>query len=248
MLTIAPWRPSASARRQNTCEQSHAPRRLTSVSRVHWSSVSSRNGTIVSMPALFTRMSIGPSSFQTRSIIGSTSVRFETSPGTAIARVPIDVIDRTTSSACDRFSTSLTATSAPSSANTSAMPRPMPRAAPVTSARLPLSFMPLARLKPSRSRRSPDAPSLAERSQALARQASALHLLLHFLLRQGEHVVALRCQLPRHDRDVPGRHRFVCRCTEDHVFAAAGFEHGGQPFGIRLELALPQNASVVLVE
>ena len=50
------------------------------MSRVHCSSVSSRNGTIVSMPALLTRMSIGPSSFQTRSIIGSTSARFATSP------------------------------------------------------------------------------------------------------------------------------------------------------------------------
>ena len=70
MLTMLPLRPSASARRQNTCEQSHAPRRLTSTRRVHCSSVSSRNGTIVSMPALLTRMSIGPSSFQTLSIIG----------------------------------------------------------------------------------------------------------------------------------------------------------------------------------
>ena len=39
---------SASARWQKTCEQSHAPRRFTSTSRVHCSSVSSRNGTIVS--------------------------------------------------------------------------------------------------------------------------------------------------------------------------------------------------------
>src|SRR5262245_34848686 len=186
------------------------------------------------MPALFTRMSIGPSSFQTRSIIGSTSARFETSPGAAIARVPLDVIDRTTSSAWVRLSTALTATWAPSSANTSAMPRPMPRAAPCTNARLPLSFMRFARLKPSRSGRSAE--------------AFVLHLLLGFFQRQGEDVVALRFQLPRHDRDVPGRHRFVRRCAEDHVFAAAGFEHGSQPFGIRLELALPQNAPVVLVE
>ena len=59
-MTMLPLRPSAIARRQKTCEQSHSPRRLTSVRRVHWSSVRSRKGTMVSMPALLTRMSMGP--------------------------------------------------------------------------------------------------------------------------------------------------------------------------------------------
>src|SRR5258707_272118 len=79
MFTILPLRLAASACWQKTCEHSHSPRRLTSVSRVHCSSVSSRNGTIVSMPALFTRMSSGPSSCQALSIMASTSTRLATS-------------------------------------------------------------------------------------------------------------------------------------------------------------------------
>ena len=45
-----------------------------------------------------------------------------------MARRPADLIDAATCSACSAWSTSLTATSAPSAAKTSAMPRPMPRA------------------------------------------------------------------------------------------------------------------------
>ena len=60
MLTMLAVRFASTTRRQTICEHSQAPRRLVSTSRVHWSSVSSRNGTIVSMPALLTRMSIGP--------------------------------------------------------------------------------------------------------------------------------------------------------------------------------------------
>ena len=87
-VTMLPGRRSGIARRQYTCEQSHAARKLTSTSRVHWSSLSSRNGTMVSIPALFTRMSMGPRSFHVRSIIGSTSARLATSACTDIARRP----------------------------------------------------------------------------------------------------------------------------------------------------------------
>ena len=137
---MLPWRFRRPARRQNTCEHSHAPRRLVSISRVHCSSVRSRNGTIVSIPALLTRISIGPSSFQTFSNIASTSVAVARRRPHAVARRPLPRIDSATSSASSGFSRSLMATSAPSSANTSAMPRPMPRPAPVTSAILSLSL------------------------------------------------------------------------------------------------------------
>src|SRR6266404_4427258 len=80
MFTMLPLRPSATTRRQYTCEHNHSPRRFTSTSRVHCSSVRSRNGTIVSIPALFTSTSRGPSSFHTLSIMASTSARRDTSP------------------------------------------------------------------------------------------------------------------------------------------------------------------------
>ncbi len=139
---MLPLRLSPIARRQKTCEQSHGPRRFTSTSRVHCSSVSSRNGTMVSMPALFTRMSRPPSSFHALSIIASTSSRFETSPIGRHRLAALRADGR--GNLVGGFSsspTSLTATSAPSSANTSAMPRPIPRPAPVMNAFLPFSRM-----------------------------------------------------------------------------------------------------------
>jgi hypothetical protein len=63
----------------------------------------------------------------------------DTSAFTVIARRPADLIAEATCSACSAWSTSFTATSAPSAAKISAMPRPMPLAAPVTSATLPFS-------------------------------------------------------------------------------------------------------------
>jgi hypothetical protein len=51
-----------------------------------------------------------------------------------IARLPLARIQSVTCSACSMFSMSFTATSAPSSAKISAIPRPMPRPAPVINA------------------------------------------------------------------------------------------------------------------
>ncbi len=95
---------------------------------------------MVSMPALLTRMSTGPSSLHTRSNMGSTSVRLDTSAFTDSARPPLDRTYSATSSASASLSRKLTATWAPWSAKVSAMPRPIPRPAPVTTATLFLSL------------------------------------------------------------------------------------------------------------
>ena len=82
------------------------------------------------MPALATITSTLPSSTAARSTRPNTASRSVTSAGTATARPPAAVISSATDSAPALF-TSLTATACPSRASRSAMPRPMPRAAPV---------------------------------------------------------------------------------------------------------------------
>src|SRR5947208_103545 len=163
------------------------------------------------------------------------------------------------------FATSFTATSAPSSANTSAMPRPIPRAAPVISARLPFSFKttPLGshlqyttRAKP-RNHETPNPCCFVSSCFRVFVAIACSHRVELFSpsslcgrrrTRQREHVVALRFGLAREDRDASLGDRFVARRAEDDEFAAAGLEHRRHPFGIRLQLAFPQDLAGVLVE
>src|SRR5579862_235780 len=113
--------------------------RLRSITLCQPASRSSRNGALnTGPPALFTRMSIVPSSVaavRTHCWIASASV---TSHSIASARPPAPSIAlaAVSSSSIERDAS---ATAAPAAANASAISRPMPREAPVTSARLPAS-------------------------------------------------------------------------------------------------------------
>src|SRR5580704_16815005 len=141
MLMMEPVRPAATACRQKTWEQSHSPRRLMLTRSTHCWSVNSRKGTMVSIPALFTNTSTGPSSFSARVNIASTCERSLTSASTAIARRPLLLTHAATAQAFSHDPTWLMTTSAPSSANTSAMPLPIPWLDPVMIATLLRSFI-----------------------------------------------------------------------------------------------------------
>ena len=89
------------------------------------------------MPALLTRMWMPPSSSTTRPTAASAEAASLTSQP-----IPIDFASSPTgslpaASAAADSSRSMTATEAPSSANRVAVPNPMPRAAPVTTATRP---------------------------------------------------------------------------------------------------------------
>src|SRR6185369_12523157 len=90
------------------------------------------------MPALFTRMSIRPSSPLARSTIARRSARLVTSVRTAMARRP-----RAPTSSAERLapasSSSATTMAAPGRPSSRAVARPMPRPPPVTIATVPLS-------------------------------------------------------------------------------------------------------------
>src|SRR5579862_540489 len=92
------------------------------------------------LPALLTRMS----NFPKRAIVSannrSSSARLPTSPWQKNARRPSASISRTTSPASPAWPLSLTTTSAPLPASSSAIARPIPRAAPVTIATFPANF------------------------------------------------------------------------------------------------------------
>src|SRR6185369_6974960 len=90
------------------------------------------------MPALFTRMSIRPSSPLARSTIARRSARLVTSVRTAMARRPRPPTSSAVRTA-PALSTSATTTSAPRRASSRAVARPMPRPPPVTIATVPLS-------------------------------------------------------------------------------------------------------------
>src|SRR5438309_1867818 len=90
------------------------------------------------MPALFTRMSIRPSSARVRSTSAVRDGRLVTSVGTTRARRPTSFSSAAVASALVG-SSSPTTMSAPRRASSSAVARPIPRPAPVTMATCPLS-------------------------------------------------------------------------------------------------------------
>ena len=116
---------------------SHGPFRLVSITMSQSASVSSSIGPRLLTPALFTRMSIGPSSASTSDTSRVTCSASITSAANPRARRPVAAaISDAADSHASRERPEI-ATSAPASASACAMTRPSPRAPPVTSARRP---------------------------------------------------------------------------------------------------------------
>src|SRR5262249_39957988 len=111
--------------------------------------------------ALLTSTSSAPKRATLSATIPSTSARRPTSTVSAIASPPAARISSAVRSARCAFS-SATQTRAPSRANTSAMPRPMPWPAPVTIATLPAS-RPMAGLSRRAVERAPLVPAAVQR-------------------------------------------------------------------------------------
>ena len=106
------------------------------MTRCQTSSVTSRNGSGLLKPALLNITSRPSNAVTHASIIRRMSARWDTSPAAATAEPPDSLIAVAACSAPDS-SMSATHTLAPSAARRSAMPRPMPCAAPVTTIRPP---------------------------------------------------------------------------------------------------------------
>src|SRR6266481_3638315 len=139
MLTMAPGRPAATIARATAWAQRKPPLRFTPSTWSHSRSVSSRNGERGKTPALLTRMSGGPSPPVTAATRACTSRACATSPLTVRTLRPRPRISPATRSAAPGSSRKFRPTSAPSPAIASAMARPIPCCAPVTSATLPAS-------------------------------------------------------------------------------------------------------------
>src|SRR3954464_11525830 len=102
------------------------------------------------VPALFTRMSMGPAITSMSIAMVSTAFRSDRSATTSRPPRPSPSTALTVSDAPPRLAVAQT-TSAPATANASAIARPRPRLAPVTSARWPLrsNMSPRCEVKPS---------------------------------------------------------------------------------------------------
>src|SRR5438105_903888 len=137
MLMMRP-RPAASITRTAARETRNTLVRSPAMTRCQSSSLSSQVGTVRPvMPALLTTMSSRCQRSTTARTIRSTSAVFVTSAATATASAPI----RAAAASAAGPSTSATATRAPSVASRAAIAYPIPRAAPVTSAVLPMTDM-----------------------------------------------------------------------------------------------------------
>src|SRR5581483_4643774 len=138
MLMIDPPVPFATMRRAAAWPTRNTPSRLTDITLRHSSSLVRVKKAPDGMPALLTRMVMGPSADSAWPTARSTEARSVTSMATAAASPPPWRI-----SASSRRSTSIrraaSATLAPASASTRAKWRPNPEEAPVTSAVLPAS-------------------------------------------------------------------------------------------------------------
>src|SRR5208282_2315019 len=119
------------------CERKKHEFRFVSITRSQSSALKFNALPMIAIPALLTRIEIGPSLRSTCSIAGRSSSRRVTSSGIAIAGTPALASSSTTA----RFFSSLRAriaTAAPASARPSAIPRPIPPLPPVTTATSPL--------------------------------------------------------------------------------------------------------------
>ncbi len=131
MLTIEPGWPAAIIDFATTCVVTSIERTLTSNVASQSSTVISSSGAMRRMPALLTRMSTPPS----RPMASSVAARVDSGSARSmvIACAPNSAARRPQSSPSRSMSTSC----APSRWKASAIAAPMPRAAPVTSARRP---------------------------------------------------------------------------------------------------------------
>jgi hypothetical protein len=139
MFTTAPPPPALPPGRiaRNACFMpSSVPATFTSSMRRRSSPSTSITSEVISMPALFTRMSKPPSSFTVVSVAEAQSASFVTSSGTKPTLAP-EAESRDAVSRPRSASTSPIITLAPAAASASAMLAPMPRAPPVTSALRP---------------------------------------------------------------------------------------------------------------
>src|SRR5215467_1018053 len=138
MLMIDPPRPVATMRRAASCPTRTTPSRLTAMTARHSSSLMRVKYAFEGMPALLTRMQIGPNAASVCSTPSATDARSVTSMATAAASPPSALI-----SAASRCNASMlraaNATLAPAPASTRAKWRPKPDEAPVTRATLPAS-------------------------------------------------------------------------------------------------------------
>src|SRR5258707_13541645 len=148
------------------------------------------------VPALLTRMSIGPSLAMTCSTIGAIAVSSLISQTSGSASMPSDLRCTDAASSSSRFR-AVIATLAPSSPRTSAICRPRPRDPPVTSATRPVRSCNLTRLIIASQSAVPPLPSRAPVFQKWPCRLGAL-LRLQQLLQVGE--VLLQAIL----HDLPG--------------------------------------------
>src|SRR5262245_34512390 len=137
MVTIRPQR-AAIMSGTAACTQWKVPVRFTERTRSQLSCVMSAKDSNASSPALVTRISTGPSSARTLARASSTAARSATSTSAAITRAPVSSrLSAARRAASPRRSSS--ATRSPRAARCRAMASPIPEAAPVTTATLPIA-------------------------------------------------------------------------------------------------------------
>ena len=129
-------RPWASIRGTKKCTPCTTPIRFTPSTRCHSSRLVWSTGPAWPTPALLWSTSTAPSSANTRSASASTEAGSRTSAVCTVAWPPAAWISPATPVAL-ASSTSTTCTLAPRRASSSAVERPMPEPAPVTTATLP---------------------------------------------------------------------------------------------------------------
>ena len=157
---MAPPRPCLTICRAAACPPMNTERRLTAITRSNISSLMSRNGALAAVPALLIMMSRAPKADVAAATAASTSSRLVTSQAMAMATRPRS---RRASAAALAFTPSISAsaTCAPSCARRVAQARPIPLAAPVTRAALPLNFWVIRNGAPDTHPERPDTSSIA---------------------------------------------------------------------------------------
>src|SRR5688572_7546746 len=136
ILMMLPPLPAATMARAPACATRQAPSRLVFMTLCQSSSVSSMEGLVCAMPALFTTMSGAPTAFATAANAASTDAGSVTSIATAIALPPAPPISPTSLSRRS-VRRAQAATVAPSASSRRAKLSPSPLEAPVTRATLP---------------------------------------------------------------------------------------------------------------
>src|SRR5579885_818441 len=192
MLTI---RPQPAASMSGTMARAHrnGPLRLTRIIRSHISSVRSKSGQKPLMPALLTRIVMGPSSLRVRTAAPATASANETSTVQAIATPPDCTMVPAVLVAPSPLR-SHTATAAPSRASCMAIARPIPLPPPVTTAVLPFGDT-FVLPRSEKGRRARRAPQL--RQQLFADQSGAMHRAAA-VQRIGHHPVHRAGVVPHH--------------------------------------------------